>query len=205
MNGAIEVWQWINDNGTGLGAMAAVITAVIAGGALRATANDSRDRSRPMVVAEFLPAEHSDSTIDFRIRNYGQSVAHDVLVAFDPEIPDTTDPTSLTPFLKRRYAKTIQHLSPGQELRNIWWSGEAHATGELVNSEPTPDEVRVTVRYRGGKRSKYEDHYDLTIESVTLTTFSTSSASVPGRLKSFDKNLVSISRSLAALASAPKR
>ncbi|HET9426620.1 MAG TPA: hypothetical protein VFO55_14755 [Gemmatimonadaceae bacterium] len=176
MNGAIGMWQWINDNGTGLGGIAAVVTAVIAVAALRSTARDSRDRSRPVVVPEFVMAENSDSTIDLRLRNYGQTVADDLRVSFDPPLPEVPASERLvTRFLKQRYDRTIAHLSPGQEFRNIWWIGHATAGEMLRNGEPTPDRVRVTVTYKGTTRKPYREAYTLDVEDVTLETYSTSS------------------------------
>jgi hypothetical protein len=201
MNGAIEIWSWINENGTGLGGIAAVVTAVIAVAALRSTARDSRDRSRPVVVPEFVMAEHSDSTIDLRVRNYGQTVADDLHVTFDPPLPALPPSARLvTRFLKQRYDRTIAHLSPGQELRNIWWSGEAKGDEMLTNSEPTPDRVRVTVTYRGTARRPYRETYTLDVEDITLETYSTSSSSFPGRLESIDKSLKSLSRAADHMA-----
>lgn len=201
MNGAIEIWRWINDNGTGLGGIAAVVTAVIAVAALRSTARDSRDRSRPVVVPEFVMAENSDSTIDLRLRNYGQTVADDLRVSFDPPLPQVLASERLvTRFLIQRYDRTIAHLSPGQEFRNIWWIGEAKGGEMLRNVEPTPDRVRVTVTNRGTVRKPYRETYTLDVEDITLETYSTSSSSFPGRLESIDRSLKALSRAADHMA-----
>ena len=68
MDGLDVAWQWLVNNGNGLAALAAVDTAAIAIIALRSTAADSRDRSRPYVLAELSLATDSDTSIDIVIR-----------------------------------------------------------------------------------------------------------------------------------------
>lgn len=87
------MWEWLKLNGAGLSALAAVVTAAIAVVALGHTASDSRDRSRPMMVAEFQLAVNNGAAIDLVVRNAGPSIARDVTVTFDPRlvVPDDGD------------------------------------------------------------------------------------------------------------------
>ena len=103
------MWEWLSLNGGGLSALAAVVTAVIAIIALDHTARDSRERSRPMMVAEFRLAEHNDASIDFVLRNAGPSIARGVTVEFQPalEVPDDGD-RYVTPALIRRYETAME-------------------------------------------------------------------------------------------------
>ncbi len=187
-----DVWQWLIDSGDALAGLAAVGTGVIAVIALRSTALDSRERSRPTMLAELRLALESDTTLDLVVRNAGPSAAHDVSVSF---LPALTEPASGGPYvigtLIRRYAKPIPVIAPGQELRNIWWTG--HVTPEsgskLVNAEPTPDEVTILIRYRGRSGRRYEDRYDLVVDTMLATTHSVSSTSLKGRLKTIDASL----------------
>jgi hypothetical protein len=76
------------------------------------------------------------------IKNYGTTVARNVKVSFDPPL-DAPAPEkahqSVAPFLKRRYAKPIPSLAPGQELDNIYFSDEDDGTGgwKTVSRSPT--------------------------------------------------------------------
>jgi hypothetical protein len=195
------VWDWINDYGAGIGAVATAATAVIAIIAVLATSFDSRARSQPMVAAEFRTAPDSDTTIEFVITNLGPTPARDVFVSFDPPIviPNETEAHS-APYLLKRYARPIPVLNPGQLLSNTWYSARDLGGAELENSEPTPDEVRVSVSYRGLGLRRIRDSFDLTVETVTLTTFSVSSTSYKGRLKTIDASLKKMGEHLSVIA-----
>src|SRR5674476_1568029 len=115
MDGLDVAWQWLVNNGSGLAALAAVGTAAIAIVALRSTAADSRDRSRPYVLAELSLATDSDTSIDIVIRNAGLSVARNVHVRFDPVLVVPGDGRRyVTEYTVRRYATPIPTLAPGQ-------------------------------------------------------------------------------------------
>lgn len=79
-------------------------------------------------------AENSDSTIDLRLRNYGQTVADDLRVSFDPPLPEVPASERLvTRFLKQRYDRTIAHLSPGQTLSTS--NGPAAAAAQTLGDQ----------------------------------------------------------------------
>lgn len=201
------MWDWFGANSGTVSALATVATAFIAIMALLSAATDSRERSRPMVLAEFRRAENSDSTIDLVIRNAGPSVARALSVSFEPEPVLPADSSNLvTPYLLRRYRQAIPSLSPGQELTNIWYAGRLPENGgnELQNAEPTSDAVTVHVAYRGVGRRRYRDEFPLHVDIVKMTTYSTSSKSVPGRLESIDKSLRSLKDSAQDVARAAR-
>ena len=197
-----SLWEWINTNGSGIGAVAGVVAAIVAVLALWSAAADTRARSQPMIAAEFRPAVDSNSTIDLVISNLGPTPARELVVTFDPplELPDDTSQL-VTPFLVKRYRNPIPVLNPGQELLNIWWAGmlAAERTG-LINSEPTPDQVTVNVSYKGRRLRRIHDSYQLNTETVRMTTYSVSSDSPRGRLKTIDESLKAIKSSLAEIA-----
>jgi hypothetical protein len=195
------MWDWINDYGAGIGAIATIATAIIAIIAVLATSSDSRARSQPMVAAEFRTAPDSDTTIEFVITNLGPTQARDVVVSFDPPIviPEGAEAHS-APYLLKRYARPIPVLNPGQLLSNTWYSARDLGGADLENSEPTPDNVRVSVSYRGLGVRRIRDSFDLTVEIVALTTFSVSSTSYRGRLKTIDASLKKIGEHLSVIA-----
>jgi hypothetical protein len=200
-----DLWSWVNENGSALGAIAGITATVVAVMALRSSAADNRARSQPMVTAEFRPAPDSDSTIDFVVSNAGPTPARDVKVSFDPELVMPADTSRLVaPFIVKRYGKSIPVLNPGQLLSNTWWAGEHTGGYELENREPTPDQVTVTLSYLGIGRKRIVESFPLTVETVTDTTWSTSSTSLKGRLATIDKSLSAIAKSVAALAKAPR-
>lgn len=197
-----DIWTWMNDNGAGLSALAAIVAGLVAVVALVRTVADSRERSRPMVIAEFQPGPNSDSTIDLVVRNVGLTVARDLVVRLDPSpvIPGEGGPY-LTAYTLQRYAAPIAVLAPGQELRNIWWSGSVRGgSNDLENDEPTSDDVNVSVRYRGYGNARYADTYILHVDVVKLTTFAVSSTSLPGRLKTIDASLREVATATTRIA-----
>lgn len=159
-----------------------------------------------MITAEFRAAQDSDSAVDFVVANLGQTPARDLTVTFEPPLEVPEDAGNLvSPFIVRRYENPISVLNPGQSLSNTWWRGMNTGELELVNREPTPDEVTVTMTYRGRGLRRLHDSYNLTIETVSLTTWSVSSSSPKGRLRSIDESLASIRSSLAALAKSAEK
>ncbi|MCS6553988.1 hypothetical protein NYQ31_09780 [Curtobacterium flaccumfaciens] len=195
------VWDWINEYGSAIGAVAGVVAALVAILALISAALDSKARSQPMVTAEFRPAPDSDSSIEFVVSNLGATPARDVRVGFTPPIALPAEIRGLvSPYLVQRYQRAIPVLNPGQLLSNTWWAGQAGSGAGLTNREPTPDEVRVDVSYKGLGWSRIRDSFDLTIETVTLTTYSVSSTSTKGRMKTIDESLRKIRDHLATIA-----
>lgn len=196
-----DVWSWINEYGSAIGAVAGVLAAFVAIAALISAAWDSKARSQPMIAAEFRPTTDSDSAVEFVVTNLGSTPARNLRVTFDPPLVMPSDTSRLVaPFIVKRYERPIPVLNPRQVLSNIWWAGEAGPGNELTNREPTPDEVRVSVSYKGLGWRRITDSFDLTIEMVTLTTYSVSSTSTKGRLKSVDESLRKIRDHLAAIA-----
>lgn len=169
-----------------ISALATVATALIAIVALGSTARDSRERSRPMIFAMFREAEHSDSSFELVIKNFGLSAARDLDVQFDPPLSGDDRMDELTDFVAKRYDKQIPLLPPGSELSNTWWGGGIAPGGgnDLVNRLSTPDEVVVKVTYRGNRILRYRDEFALSADIIKLKTSTVSSTSVPGRMKS---------------------
>ena len=60
--------------------------------------------------------------------------------------------------------------------------------------------MNVSVSYKGLSWKRIKDSFDLTIETVTLTTYSVSSTSNKGRLKTIDESLRKIRDHLSTIA-----
>lgn len=194
--GTAVAWEWVNDivtwwshEGTRTGAaVVATGSGVIAASsgvrALRQNRRDSKAKSRPMVAAELREIPYTEGSQMLVVRNYGPSIARDVRVTFDPEIPDGEHPEQgMTQFLKRRYASPISVLTPGMELDNIYYSARRDDGGKKVNNEPTPDQVTVTITYKNDAGQEFTDHFPIDTNLLRNRTYSESSASFDGRLK----------------------
>lgn len=148
----VSAWSAVaTAGGTVVAATAAVAAAVAAIRTLRASKRDSRDRSRPMIGALLVRDAHPTSrTAELVVRNYGQSIAYNVELFFDPPIVDkgtATGKNSFVPFLIRRYEKPIPNMMPGVELRSIWFTPGQEINGVIRNDEPIPEMVELTIRY----------------------------------------------------------
>lgn len=198
-----NVWEWINFYGSGIGAVAGVGAAVIAILTLVSAALDNRARSQPMITAEFKAAPESDTSAELVITNLGQTPARDVMVRFIPELELPADTTRASArYIVQRYSKQIPVLNPGQVLSNTWWAGENRGGPQLVNAEPTPDDVTIVVTYRGRGRRRLKDSFPLSMDTVKLTTSSFSSTSQKGLMTSMNKHLKTLADKTAAIATA---
>ena len=194
-----DVLGWFDDHGGGISAIAAVVTGVVAIVTLIRAGSDSRQRAQPMVIAELRPAKDSDSVIDLVVRNAGATVARKVRVTFDPalEVPaERAQDPLVTPILIQRYAAEIPTLAPGQEMSNIYWSGEAGPGNMLKNGETTPDRVTLTVEYSGLGWRRLRSSFVLDVQVVTLTTWAVSSNSMIGRVRAIAAALDDISKAM---------
>lgn len=111
-----------------ISAFGAIITAVVAVATLAASARDSYERTRPLVVpyAKIGPSYIHGSTY-LIVKNFGATAAHNVSVTFDPELPKLDVDGDNQPFrdtaaagLQRRYSAPTPVLAAGQSLTNVW-------------------------------------------------------------------------------------
>lgn len=153
-----SITDWITAGSTLGGAAITAVSVVVAAWVgirtLRQTKRDSISRSRPMVVATLERDPHPTGLSAFLVvENYGQSVAYNVTVTFDPPIHDVgtqSGQPSFVPMLLRRYAEPIANLAPGVALRSIWNIPNRESHGEnsrYPNDEPIPDRVLAMIRY----------------------------------------------------------
>lgn len=201
-------WDWLSDffdwwttqrvaTGASVVAAGAAVTAATSGvRTLRQNRRDSKARSRPMVAAELRDVPYVKGTQILVVRNYGPSIARNVRVSFDPEIPDPEDPTtSVTPFLKRRYANPIPVLTPGMELDNVYFSGQREG-GSWVNREPTPEQAIAQITYKNDAGDEFTDMFPLDTNLIRNRTYTESSASPEAQMKLLAKS----AKTLADLA-----
>lgn len=194
-----DVLRWFDHHGSGVSALAAIATAVIAIVTLIAAGQDSRRRTQPMVVVELRYAPDSDTSIDLVVRNAGPTVARDVWVTFDPplDVPSVGEDGDgpAVGYVVKRYAKPLPMLAPGQELSNTWFVA-SYPGGKLTNVEPSPERVTVRVKCKGVGWGWIHWTYPIDIEAMTLATSTTSSSSHKGRLESISKSLDAIAKSM---------
>ncbi|HEY4226029.1 MAG TPA: hypothetical protein VGM70_09465 [Pseudolysinimonas sp.] len=141
------------------------------------------------MLALFRIAEHNDTAFDFVVRNYGQSAARNVKVTFDPPFGPDERQHRLTEILAQRYDDVIPLLPPSVEVPNLWWSGPP-----MTNTLKTPNKVRVTITYKGNRLRSYKEIIPLDAEWMKRGTYSVSSTSTPGRMKTISEALGTIAK-----------
>jgi len=131
-----------------------------------------------MMVAHFEKIPYVPGSQKLVIENLGQTVARDVLVTFDPEIPDT-DPADrkVCRFIKERFAKPIPVIAPRLLLEDVWFLGVPGPDGKYVNAEPTASSVTVRMSYYGPDGTHYDEDFPIDIDLLQFTTTTTASDS----------------------------
>lgn len=99
-------------------AVAIIVTAIYAKRTLVATRDDSRARTRPVLVAHLERELMSHGTILLVVKNFGASSAADVCVGFDPPAPSESEVAALPDsdmkkWLYQRFAEPVPFGRPG--------------------------------------------------------------------------------------------
>jgi hypothetical protein len=190
-NDSLWGWDW-----GAVESIATVVAAVIAIWTLVAVRADSRDRSRPVVVAELRHAPIA-TYMSLVVRNAGASVAKDIAVRLDPDLEHWTGGQKDfgRKAIVQRYEKRIPTLGPGQELSNIF---RFDATNEAESELPL--DLLVTVSYERSRlwRTRYRDEFPLSVRVMAHETWVESS-------KSTDSQIEKSRRALEAIAEALKK
>ena len=134
-------------------AVAIIVTAFYARGTLHTTRDDSRARTRPVIIAEFRREDLSMGTTLLMLKNLGHSVASNVTVTFDPAPPEdlaSLPQENLLKWIYERYATPVKTWAPGWTMSNVIRAG---------HEELNP--ITVKVAYQGADKTDYEDSYDL--------------------------------------------
>ena len=154
----------------GASALAAIVTAIVAVRSLVGTRRDSRDRTRPVIVAQLKRAPLSHGTLDLILSNYGSTSAEHVQVGFDPPLPDPSNlpPSDMRQWIALRYSKTFNQWPPGMTLSNVYRAG--HDAVEAVT---------VSVRYQGQDGTQYRDDFELDPDALIKETQASPSSTTP--------------------------
>jgi hypothetical protein len=176
---------------------------MVATAALARTAFDSRNKTKPYLVAYFDCFEYTFSSLAFVIENAGQTAAKNIKVIFDTELDRNSR------VYKRFVGKVIPVIVPKQKLTSVWYMrdiNKVEADGTCANREMLPRKATVVLTYRnhwyqrGIFLPKAEYLLDLEqmfyeaepVESNSMlgcirTVSKTLSANVPAVNKSLDK------------------
>ena len=145
----LDIWVAISVIVTGL---ATVVTAIVAMFSLTGSRQDSRERTRPVLVPQLRRELLSHGTINLVLHNFGVSSAHNVSVAFDPSLPDPQelDSADMRKWIGERYAAPYPLIAPGMSLSNVYRAGQDKVQAFTMK-----------LTYSGSDGRRYHGHFHL--------------------------------------------
>jgi hypothetical protein len=191
------MWQWFNDNGSGLAAVAAIITGLVAIWAIVNAKQDSRDRSRPVVIVELGIHPDADLTITLTVRNAGPSVARNLTVSFDQPLAELAADGNHLRYIVKMFGEPISVLGPGQALSNPWRSSH--------RQEGMPDSCNVTVAYVDSHDRPYTDEFKIDAAPLRGRLILVESDSIKGCIRRVAKEAEHQTAALRSIASSVAR
>lgn len=157
---------------SGFTAIVALVTGTVAVISFLSLRRDSRDRTRPLMLAEVDAYILAPGTVRLRIQNIGKSVARNVRVSFVPPIPP--EPV-IAGFIARRYEQMFMTIGPGTKFTNVYGH---YAQGQPHMDEPVPVQFVVRFEYEDSRRwrpRKYKTDYNLDVQVLRNASSSTPS------------------------------
>lgn len=199
---AFAEWWDVDRLDTALAALLLVVAGLTAWAALKEVkqqAKDSHSRSRPVVTAYLVPTPYTKS-IALVIKNEGASLARDVVVEFEPQLPtaerSSDGQASVVPYITRRYAEPIGLLPPGRELSNVYLVSSASAT----NVDGVPEKLTVTIAYTDDEGLPYNDAYPLDVNVIYTGTVAAGSQSPQRQLEDAVRQLGVAAKALSRMS-----
>lgn len=144
---------------------ATVAASVVAILTLHGARGDSRSRTRPVVVATLERELLSHGTLNLVVRNYGATSARDLIVRFDPPLPQpsTLPDADVRKWIGEAFAGPRQ-LAPQETISNVYRAG---------HDDVAPIVVKLMYQADDGRR--YHQHFHLDPGPLLKTTQATPS------------------------------
>lgn len=139
-------------------------TAIIAIRSFRHAQRDSRSRTRPMMSAELKIV--GNGILNLVIKNGGASIAKNVVVSFDPPLPNgersPDGQGNVARLVNMRYANAIPVWVPSREMENFYWIRDDSTPDEDPQSvDGVPALVTATIAYGDDQGRAYIDVFPL--------------------------------------------
>lgn len=197
-----EVFDWINPDWfnpatwsheaissvVGVGTLATAIVASSVGvRTLRETAKGVRNSYRPLMVAELMPPDKPKLPAVLRVANDGNTVARDVVVAFNPPLPEpdldrykhqVIDGVQVTKTLMETVhdkfdGRVFSSWTPGRETTVDFWALPRDFTSDSNSAEGVPPRQGLTVTYKDPSGHPYTEEFVLDVAQVMGASWST--------------------------------
>lgn len=129
-----------------------------------------KESLRPYMVAQLLPPRFSGDFGRIGVRNYGKTVARNVVVTFDPELPrlpleeinknsrnsHINQPT--IDLIDRVFSKPFSTIAPGQEVESPYWSIRKKYNGYVApkSVDLPPEEGAANKKREAKEREEFD-------------------------------------------------
>lgn len=183
-------------------ALIALVSLLVARRSLRLNRQININANRPMMMAQILMPDYAKETLRLMVSNRGKSVAKNVKVTFEPDLPSTTEQNgaaaggfhySPVRRVKSIFSNTVfSTWVPGHQVDVAYWlqPDEKILDGNLISNsaEGVPAKLFVLLEYDDELNNHYSEHFELNIRSVIGSDFRTNSTSTNGQFN-FEKQL----------------
>ena len=183
-------------------ALIALVSLLVARRSLRLNRQISINANRPMMMAEVLMPDYAKETLRLMVSNRGKSVAKNVKVSFDPDLPNTTGQNEATgrgshysPIrrVKSIFSNTVfSTWVPGHQVDVAYW---LQPEGKLLDGDSISDSAEgvpgimfALLEYDDELNNHYSERFELNVRSVIGSDFRTNSITTNGKLN-FEKQL----------------
>lgn len=183
-------------------ALIALVSLLVARRSLRLNRQISINANRPMMMAEILMPDYAKETLRLMVSNRGKSVAKNVKVSFDPDLPNTTGQNEATAVgshyspirrVKSIFSNTVfSTWVPGHQVDVAYW---LQPEGKLLDGDSISDSAEgvpgimfALLEYDDELNNHYSERFELNVRSVIGSDFRTNSITTNGKLN-FEKQL----------------
>lgn len=168
-------WALPQTTWSAIGSVSTATAAVVGVWTLISLRQDSLDRTRPVIIAEFQQNVLADA-VELLVRNVGPSVAKNVKFIFDPELPalgGAQAKEKAAYYVQRRYSRTIPTFGPGMVRHDVY------RFGPDSEDDGSPDHFTLTVDYDDAHGRHYSDSYEMSVMTVRDTSRANPSGDQP--------------------------
>ncbi len=190
----------------------AIVSAIVALRSMKQSRDIEHRANRPMMIAEVVPPTDRREEVGLRIANLGRSVAKDVQVKFDPELPEPDldalnrrvrpgtqySSTNIEEVLAIFDDRTFKTWTPGMEVTAQYWAVPKDFDRSNVgdSAEGVPPRQGVKIAYKDEIGCRYEEEFVLDVHTVLGLRFAKSEA------QKHQEAIVGLSQELKSIAAA---
>lgn len=172
----------------GIGTLAtALVGAWVGVKSLRENTKGARNSQRPLMVAELMPPDKPKLPAVLRVANDGNTAARDVVVAFNPPLPEpdlegyknrVVDGVQVSKTLMETVhdmfdGRVFSSWPAGQKTTVDFWALPRDFTSDSNSAEGVPPRQGLTLKYKDSGGHSYTEEFVLDVAQVMGASWST--------------------------------